>query len=177
MAKKEPLYPHKTPSQMKGIPPKPPIEKETTLADFGISEIRVDMEDSGKMEDWLHPAIAEEIDLDRASGEVEYHEVIAKMYLGKQKIGMVNYMWFPAFRIGYIEGIMVNRGYERQGYGINLLEYAIADMKKHDVTKVTADLINEEAEILFKKAGFLLKEARRTGDEFSENVSYAVRNI
>jgi N-acetylglutamate synthase-like GNAT family acetyltransferase len=174
MAKKEPLYPHKTPSQMKGIPPKPLIEKETTLADFGIPEIRVDLS-SGKMEDWLHPAIAEEIDLDRASGEVEYSEIIAKMYLGKQKIGMVNYIWFPAFRIGYIEEIMVNRGYEKHGYGIQLLEYAIADMRKRGVTKVTADLLSRESEILFKKAGFLLKEARQSGE--IENVSYAVMKI
>ena len=134
---KLPLYPH--------IPKKKEV-KFPHRTDKQDSEIVITRESTGyEEEDSGYP-------LPRGvTYPVLYKEVKAVI----DHVGHVTYTYFPSVGVGYVEGISVAPSYRRQGFGTNLLQFAIDDMRKKGITKVGASAWSKEGEKILKAFGFI----------------------
>jgi GNAT superfamily N-acetyltransferase len=159
---KEPLYPHKTPSQLareRGTQP--------SIKQYPSDTIHV-IKEADAYEEERHPALPQGTVL-----PIMYHEVLARIGGGTiaDLVGSVDYLYFPSLKLGVIELIDVNKIHQRKGYGRKLLEYAIDDMKKKGITRVWADVWSYESQQMFSSLGFSLKESK------TERALYAIKNI
>jgi GNAT superfamily N-acetyltransferase len=132
---KQPLYPHKTPSQL--ALETVHITKETTgYNDYELLLFQVGFE---------HPILPE------GTGEpVFYYEILAEI----DNTGKIDYFYIPSLKVGYIAEIHVEKLYQRRGWGRKLLEFAVNDMKKQGITKVAAGNVTQMGYYLFKALGF-----------------------
>jgi GNAT superfamily N-acetyltransferase len=132
---KQPLYPHKTPSQLS-------LETIHIIKDtYGWNDYEALLFQVG----YEHPVVPEGI-----GGKVLAGEVLA----GIDNIGTINYVFIHSRKEGYIAEIHVEKLYLRRGWGRKLLEFAINDMKKQGITKVAAGGVTQMGYYLFKSLGF-----------------------
>lgn len=139
MPRREPLYPHIP--KRKGIPaqPKPPQL---------MSEIQI-VREATDYEKYGHPALPK---------ETTYPVLYTEVHAAIDNIGRITYSIFPSLRVGYIELVYVVASYRGQGLSRRLLEFAIDDMRRRGITKVSAGIWSEEGASLFRSFGFSLME-------------------
>jgi ribosomal protein S18 acetylase RimI-like enzyme len=83
------------------------------------------------------------------------NQTIKVMFVDNKPVGFIAYHK-KKFYEGVIHFIDINEDFRSKGYGQKLLKYAIADLKKHGVTKITlvTRTNNYPAQAIYKKAGF-----------------------
>ena len=92
-----------------------------------------------------HPALPEGVTF-----PVQYTEV--KVVI--DDTGYITYTYWPSVGVGHIEMIMVKEDYRRRGFGSKFVQFAIDDMKKKGIVKVSASIWSKEGENLLKAHGF-----------------------
>ena len=69
-------------------------------------------------------------------------------------LGHITYIYWPSVSVGHIDMIMVKEDYRRRGFGSKFVQFAIDDMKKKGIVKVSASIWSKEGENLLKALGF-----------------------
>ncbi len=156
MAKKQPLYPHRTPSQMA----KEQLVEQRAKPVSNI--VRITQDVRGR-DEYGPPYLPKET-------TASYHEIYAR--IGDK--GFVNYLCFPSAKAGYIEFVSVKDQYQGQGLGRQLLQFALDDMRGRGVTRVGTSIISEQGAKLFKAFGFTLTKPEPPDEQ---KLYDAVKNI
>ena len=108
-------------------------------------EIRIVRDLTDYFEEPGHPALPEGVRY-----PVQYKEVKAVI----DGIGHVSYIYYPSVRVGHIEFVDIEPAYRRRGFGSRLLQFALDDMKKKGIVKVSASILSKEGVTLLKAHGF-----------------------
>jgi len=86
-------------------------------------------------------------------------------------IGWVTYTFHPTVGYGHIEVVNVAPAYRSRGFGIDLLQFAIDDMRGKGITTVSVSAWSKEGAALFKKLGFSYEPG--SGDYLVKRLSAA----
>jgi len=108
--------------------------------------IYIARESTGYMEEESqHPALPRGV-----TYPILYWEVLAVI----DNVGHITYTYYPSVKIGHIELVVVDPGYRRRGFGSKFVQFAIDDMKKKGIAKVSASILSKEGASLLKTLGF-----------------------
>ena len=108
-------------------------------------EIRIVRDETAYFEEPWHPALPEGVRY-----PVQYKEIKAVI----DDIGHITYIYWPSVRVGHIEAVDIEPASRRLGFGSKLMQFALDDMKKKGIVKVTASIISREGFWLLKAHGF-----------------------
>jgi len=108
-------------------------------------EIRIVRDETAFYEEPLHPALPEGVRY-----PVQYKEIKAVI----DDIGHITYIYWPSVRVGHIEAIDIEPASRRLGFGSKLMQFAIDDMKKKGIVKVSASILSKAGAQLLKAHGF-----------------------
>jgi|GEM_PF-1922320 len=108
-------------------------------------EIRIVRDETEYEEEPGHPALPEGVHY-----PVQYKEIMAVI----DDIGHITYIYYPSVRVGHIEFVAIEPAYRRQGFGSKLVQFALDDMRKQGVVKVSANILSKEGQRLLKAHGF-----------------------
>ena len=108
-------------------------------------DVRIVRDETEYDEEPGHPALPEGVRY-----PVQYKEMKAVI----DGIGHVSYIYYPSVRVGHIEFVDVEPAHRRRGFGSRLLQFAIDDMKKKGIVKVSASILSKEGVTLLKAHGF-----------------------
>jgi len=108
-------------------------------------EIRIVRDETAFDEEPGHPALPEGVRY-----PVQYKEIKAII----DGIGHITYIYYPSVRVGHIEVVDIEPAYRRRGFGSKLVQFALDDMRRRGIVKVSASIISEEGMRLLKAHGF-----------------------
>jgi GNAT superfamily N-acetyltransferase len=108
-------------------------------------EVYIARETTGYNEEEGHPALPRGV-----TYPILYKEVQAFI----DDVGHITYTYWPSVGVGHVEMINVEPPYQRRGFGSKLVQFAIDDMKKKGITKVSASILSKEGASLLKALGF-----------------------
>ncbi len=141
MKPREALYPH-LPKKRETLYPHVPKSK---VIGTDTKEIRIVRDESAYETEEGHPALPKGVRY-----PVLYKEVTAVI----DNVGHITYTYFPSVRSGHIEFVNVKPEYQRRGFGSKLVQFAIDDMKKKGIVKVSASILSKEGAQLLRAHGF-----------------------
>jgi len=141
MKSRKVLYPH-LPKKWEPLYPHMPRRKVTGT---DAKEISIARDTTAYAIEPGHPALPPDVRF-----PVKYHEVKAVI----DNIGHITYTCYPSLRIGHIEMVNVEPHYRKQGFGSKLVQFAIDDMRKKGIVKISASILSKEGLRLLKAHGF-----------------------
>lgn len=108
-------------------------------------EIRIVRDLTEYFEEPGHPALPEGVRY-----PVQYKEMKAVI----DGVGHITYIYYPSVRVGHIEFVDVEPAYRRRGFGSKLVQFALDDMRRRGIVKVSASIMSGEGMRLLKTHGF-----------------------
>ena len=108
-------------------------------------EIRIVRDETAYDEEPGHPALPEGVRY-----PVQYKEIKAVI----DSVGHITYIYYPSVRVGHIEFVDIEPAYRRRGFGSKLVQFALDDMRRRGIVKVSASVASGEGIRLLKAHGF-----------------------
>lgn len=108
-------------------------------------EVHIVREGTGLDEEEGHPALPPGV-----TYPISYTEAKAVI----DDVGHITYIYYPSVGVGHIEMVNVQSLYQRRGFGSKLVQFAIDDMRKKGIAKVSASILSKEGASLLKALGF-----------------------
>ena len=108
-------------------------------------EVRIVRDETAYDEEPGHPALPEGVHY-----PVQYKEIKAVI----DGIGHVTYSYYPSVRVGHIEVVDIEPAYRRRGFGSKLVQFALDDIRRRGIVKVSASILSREGIQLLEAHGF-----------------------